>query len=967
MVNAEVTAPPAADTMPAVLIPTLDPDHRLCEIVDELHARGVEEIIVVDDGSSPECEPVFAELRKKPFCHLARHDVNRGKGAALRTAFMKYLAEHPHGIGCVTADDDGQHSVDDIINIAEKFRADPDSLLLGQRDFSGGDVPWKSRFGNVLTRAVFRMLAGIRIGDTQTGLRAIPAEVMEESLSIRGNRFEFETEMLLRAWDAGINFREIPIRTVYVDNNAATHFHPVRDAMRIYRVIFAHLFRQIFHFALTAMSSAAVDFLLFFLLTQMIFAGGRYWQIFLSALAARACSATMNFLLNRYWVFYAEPKHRSAFGFSAASYVMLCLVIFGTSTGLVMLASRWVPYQFLPYAKALIDTLLFFASYLCQKLLVFAPSGNKTALVREFLRRNVAVLAVLAPVAVTMALAVVVSNFASDGVCSVMGRFHWSMFGDGLLVLILLMAALCFRSRLLMAAASLSACLNLLIKIFALELYRETFMGLDLRDLKLLWQHTDGYAIRAVLGPYYALWLIPAVLAVLALIVGAVYLAWRKFRDIGDRALVGWRLITGALLALSILCVASFVCSENTGSSELYTGHLVRPLPVSAAYLIRDAFRGKRHSSVVPLNEKSRKILEDMEVIARRDEPAVPPAPRFDRIIIIALESLDLDFVRAADPRMPEGVTPNLDRLMAEYPSMTNFFCSSQPTSWGLTGILLSRLDFTQEHEAGIPHPSLFSIASKLGYYSCYFSPMTGVFAENRRIYGDIFSPDRLYFLEDWQRKYPITRRFAWGLSDREIYSYSLKEMRSWNNRRFVVLISTMDTHPPYTADGITAADRERFPSRFLRSLYMSDHHLGEFLKELMADKELYNDRTLVVITADHTATHGKNYLKRGDLSPGRVPLIFVTPDKTVFRKLDRNKYASSIDLTPTLVGFIGGAIPESFMGRDLFSKKNLAISWTHTRMMWVRSPGRNVIFSVDAAGADPEQQAFIDFFHSQH
>ena len=385
MDTAESASVQTADNMPDVLIPTLNPDHRLCEIVDELHSRGIAEIIIVDDGSSPECEEIFAELKKKPFCLLARHDINRGKGAALRTAFMKYLAEHPHGIGCVTADDDGQHSVDDIINIAEKFRDDPESLLLGQRNFSGGEVPWKSRFGNVLTRSVFRLLAGIRLGDTQTGLRAIPAEVMEESLSIRGNRFEFETEMLLRAWDAGINFREIPIRTVYMDNNAGTHFHPVRDAMRIYRVIFAHLFRQMFHFMLSSMSSTAVDFLLFFTLTQLITLGNEKLQIFMAQATARVCSGVLNFLLNRYWVFYADPKHRSNMGGSALSYILLWFFIFGASTGLVMLASRWVPYRLLPYAKVGIDMLLFFVSYLCQKLVVFRslwPSTPKVPHVR---------------------------------------------------------------------------------------------------------------------------------------------------------------------------------------------------------------------------------------------------------------------------------------------------------------------------------------------------------------------------------------------------------------------------------------------------------------------------------------------------------------------------------------------------------------------------------------------------------
>ena len=370
MNSAEPLSSPAD---PAVLIPTLDPDRRLCGIVDGLRARGVAEIIVVDDGSSPGCGPVFAELEQKPGCVLVRHGVNRGKGAALRTAFMKYLSEHPDGPGCVTADDDGQHSVDDIVNLVEKFRADPESLLLGRRDFSQGNVPWKSRVGNVLTRAVFRLLAGIRIGDTQTGLRAIPAEVMESSLSIRGDRFEFETEMLLRAWDAGIRFREIPIRTVYAENNAGTHFRPVRDAVRIYRAIFAHLFRQLFHFVLTAMSSALVDFLLFFLLTQLFTAENRKMQICVAAAAARACSAALNFTLNRYWVFYAAPRHRTAFCSSALGYLLLCLAIFGASTGLVLLAARAVPYKLLPYVKAAIDTALFVVSYLCQKLLVFGP------------------------------------------------------------------------------------------------------------------------------------------------------------------------------------------------------------------------------------------------------------------------------------------------------------------------------------------------------------------------------------------------------------------------------------------------------------------------------------------------------------------------------------------------------------------------------------------------------------------
>ncbi len=227
-----------------------------------------------------------------------------------------------------------------------------------------------------------------------------------------------------------------------------------------------------------------------------------------------------------------------------------------------------------------------------------------------------------------------------------------------------------------------------------------------------------------------------------------------------------------------------------------------------------------------------------------------------------------------------------------------------------------------------------------------------------------------MYFLEDWARKYGKRRSFSWGMSDREIYECALKEMRDMRDRRFVVLISTMDTHPPYTADGISDEDNRRYDTPFLRGLHMTDHHLGEFLKRLMADRELYNDRTLIVITADHTATHGENYLKRKNLVPGRIPLIFITPDTSVFEGLDRNKYASGIDLTPTLVHFIGGRVPESFMGRDLFSKKNIAISWfsdEQSGQLLVRSPDGEFQLPVDGNDPDPKKQALIDFFRSHY
>ena len=357
----------------AVIIPTLNPDEKLLEIADALREAGFAELIVVDDGSDDRCEPMFEALKERSWCHLLRHPHNKGKGAALKTAFMDYLSRHPDGVGAITTDDDGQHTIADIVRVAENFCAEPDALHLGCRNFSGDDVPWKSKLGNKLTRSIFRALAGVSITDTQTGLRAIPAEVMELSLAIRGNRFEFETAMLLRAWDKNVKFREIMIDTVYLDGNSGTHFHPVKDAARIYRVIFGHLLRQLFRFMLSSMSSAMIDFQIFTLLVQMFTLDRNRMALPLLAAcgAARLISASWNFMINRYWVFAAASSHRSSFGKSLLQYSTLCLVIFSASYGLTWLVAHYVAQETLQYWKLGIDLMLFLLSFAVQKIAVF--------------------------------------------------------------------------------------------------------------------------------------------------------------------------------------------------------------------------------------------------------------------------------------------------------------------------------------------------------------------------------------------------------------------------------------------------------------------------------------------------------------------------------------------------------------------------------------------------------------------
>ena len=230
---------------PWILIPAYHPDEKLLHLLESLHAAGLCRILVVNDGSGPDCDGIFSEIRRRwSSVTVLAHETNRGKGGALKTAF-RYLLEHADSSsqGVVTADADGQHTVPDIQCVMDEMERAPEALVLGVRMFEGR-VPLRSAFGNRLTRFLLRLLYGVRIPDTQTGLRGIPRAMMERCLEIPSDRYEFELDMLLAAVSGGIEIRSVPIRTIYIDNNASSHFHPLRDSARIYSVLFRNLFRK---------------------------------------------------------------------------------------------------------------------------------------------------------------------------------------------------------------------------------------------------------------------------------------------------------------------------------------------------------------------------------------------------------------------------------------------------------------------------------------------------------------------------------------------------------------------------------------------------------------------------------------------------------------------------------------------------------------------------------------------------
>lgn len=330
-----------------VLIPAYQPEEALPRLVEDLQRFGLSAVIV-DDGSSADCADVFE--RCAAHAVIRSHPVNRGKGAALKTG-LAYIQEHfPAPYVVVTADADGQHAPEDILRTAEAAADAPGTLILGSRRMEGS-APLRSRFGNAVTRAVFRLASGTRVYDTQTGLRAFTDESAAWMLSVPGERYEYEMNVLLRWARAGRAITELPIQTIYHEGNRGSHFRTVQDSWRIYREILLFSGASFFSFLL--------DYGLFCLLRLL---GG---ALVFSNITARFISAIANYHLNRKAVFRStEPKARSAL-----RYAMLAAGILALNT-LILKALTALGLPSLA-AKLLTEALLFSLSWLVQRRWVF--------------------------------------------------------------------------------------------------------------------------------------------------------------------------------------------------------------------------------------------------------------------------------------------------------------------------------------------------------------------------------------------------------------------------------------------------------------------------------------------------------------------------------------------------------------------------------------------------------------------
>ena len=352
------------------LIPAYEPDGKIIKLTDDLIEKGFD-IVIVDDGSGPDFAELFEELSQKAT--VLTHGYNRGKGAALKTGlsyinrYMAYTesvltpsgAETVSGRDAVivTVDADGQHLPDDVSRVAEISARRHDALVLGSREL-GEDIPARSRFGNTVTRHVYGAVTGMNIHDTQTGLRAFHRSLIPKLLEIKGDRYEYEINMLMQLAAEGVPIIEERIETVYENNNGGSHFRTVRDSIRVYK--------EILKFSASSLASFAIDYCLYALLLAATGAAGIANGLVISNIGARLVSASANYTMNRKLVF----KSRTGFAESALQYFLLAaFTLAGNTIVLSTLAGTLGINSLL--AKLITEMIFFAISYTVQRYVIF--------------------------------------------------------------------------------------------------------------------------------------------------------------------------------------------------------------------------------------------------------------------------------------------------------------------------------------------------------------------------------------------------------------------------------------------------------------------------------------------------------------------------------------------------------------------------------------------------------------------
>lgn len=333
-----------------ILIPAYQPPDSLLTLVENIASIDSFRFVIVNDGSSETKNTLFDHLSMRSDTIVIPHSVNQGKGQALKTGINHILVEYPKATGIVTVDADGQHLPTDVAKVAQALSNQPHNLCLGVRHFKGV-VPLRSRVGNALTKALFRLCSGKSIMDTQTGLRGLPIDFARQILSVDANGYEFEFKSLFEACGQERPIVQVVIETVYDKGNPTSHFNPFLDSLKIYFVFIRFI-----------SSSLMVSFIDMVTFAIAFYTSG---QLLGSMIAGRICAGLSQFFLSKHFVFNSKQN----LTIELIKYIGLVALLLAVSYNIIEMATANGFSTYL--SKIIVDTLLFFTSFALQRVFVF--------------------------------------------------------------------------------------------------------------------------------------------------------------------------------------------------------------------------------------------------------------------------------------------------------------------------------------------------------------------------------------------------------------------------------------------------------------------------------------------------------------------------------------------------------------------------------------------------------------------
>jgi len=338
-----------------IVVPAFKPTSDMLVLTSMLITMYHFQVIVIDDGNDINHYEIFDSLHLDVI--LLRHEKNKGKGVALKTGFNYILENYQDYLGVITCDADGQHSIYDICRIADRLLSNKDDvvLFLGSRDFKG-KIPLRSKIGNQFTRLSYFLASGVKLQDTQTGLRGISNQLLPIVVNIQGERYEYEMNMLLELANQKIPIKEMLIETIYISNNASSHFRVIKDSIIIYK--------NILQFSLSSILSFIIDFIALFILQKSMLQLPTEVALLFAVIGARSISSIFNYLFNKYIIF-KRANQNSLYKYY---FLVVCMLGLNYLSLYILTINLSIP---LWIAKLTTEIVLFFLNYIVQRKWVF--------------------------------------------------------------------------------------------------------------------------------------------------------------------------------------------------------------------------------------------------------------------------------------------------------------------------------------------------------------------------------------------------------------------------------------------------------------------------------------------------------------------------------------------------------------------------------------------------------------------